>query len=110
MPCRLLIEQTAGEVDVVQTLFSPLSVVGLLGGRTDVLVNLAAGDPAAVHTAVATVTETLIGYARATLEAGASGIFYAPLTWTSRDTCSDDFYREFGRPYDLQLLDQIWGR
>ena len=104
---RLLIDQTGGEVDVVQTIFSPLSVVGLLGGRTDALVGLAGADPAAVHTAIAAVTETLIGYARATLAAGASGIFYAPLTWASRDTCSDDFYREFGRPYDLQLLDQI---
>ncbi len=42
-----------------------------------------------------------------TLEAGASGIFYAPLSWASRDTCGDDFYREFGRPSDLLLLDRI---
>jgi uroporphyrinogen decarboxylase len=104
---RSLIEQTGGEVDVVQTLFSPLSVVGLLGGLPDLLVNLAAEDAAAVHTAIAAVTETLIGYARATLDAGASGVFFAPLTWASRDTCSEDFYREFGRPYDLLLLDQI---
>ena len=80
--------------------------MGLLAGRPDVLVNLATEDAAAVHTAIAAVTETLIGYARALLDAGASGIFFAPLTWASRDTCREDFYREFGRPYDLLLLDR----
>ncbi len=58
---RLLIGHTPGDVDVVQTPFSPLAVVGLLGGHTDVLVRLAAEDPAAVHTAIAAVTETLTG-------------------------------------------------
>ena len=104
---RSVLEQAGGEVDVVPTLCSPLSVVGLLAGQPDLLVNLATEDAAAVHTAIAAVTETLIGYARALLDAGASGIFFAPLTWASRDTCSEDFYREFGRPYDLLLLDQI---
>ena len=39
------------------------------------------------------------------IEEGASGIFYAPLTWASRDTCDDAFYAEFGRAYDLKVLD-----
>ena len=34
-------------------------------------------------------------------------MFYAPLQWASHDNSTPDFYREFGRPYDLQVLDAI---
>ena len=53
------------------------------------------------------VTETIINYSRANLDAGASGVFFAPLQWASHDISNADFYREFGRPYDLQVLDAI---
>jgi uroporphyrinogen decarboxylase len=43
----------------------------------------------------------------ASLEASATGIFFAPLTWASRDTASEEFYDTFGRPYDLQVLDAV---
>jgi uroporphyrinogen-III decarboxylase len=51
--------------------------------------------------------EALAAYAAESVQAGASGIFFAPLAWASRDSCSEDFYREFGRPYDLQVLDAV---
>jgi len=41
------------------------------------------------------------------MNAGASGVFYAPLQWASHANSTPDFYREFGRPYDLQVLDAI---
>lgn len=104
---RLLRAQVGPEVDVLQTVFSPLSVVGLLVGHPADTLRLAAEDPAALHRAIAAVTPTLTAYAQASLREGASGIFFAPLVWASRDTCDEDFYREFGRPYDLQLLDAI---
>ena len=101
---RLLLAEVGAEVDVVHTIFSPLSVVAGLCGAAPQFLQYAADDPAASHHALAVATATLAGYAKAALEAGASGIFFAPLAWASRDTCSEDFYREFGRPYDLQLL------
>ena len=36
-------------------------------------------------------------------------MFFAPLQWTSQRACSLDFYREFGRPYDLQVLQSLRG-
>ncbi|MDP6605631.1 MAG: uroporphyrinogen decarboxylase family protein, partial [Dehalococcoidia bacterium] len=92
------------EVDVLHTVFSPLSVVGRLCGTEPRLIELASEDPAATHSAIAAATETLAEYCVAALETGAAGIFYAPLSWASHDVCSEDFYREFGRPYDLQIL------
>ena len=104
---RTLLDELDGEVDVIQTLFSPLSIVAMLCGRPATIQEFAAEDPAAVHRALAAVADTLGRYAEATIEAGASGVFYAPLFWASRDTCDERFYTEFGRPYDLQILDHI---
>ena len=104
---RLVVDRTKGEVDVVQTVFSPMAVVGLMFGHPRAFKQATREAPAAVHGAIARVTETIIQYSRANLDAGASGVFYAPLQWASYDTSSEDFYLEFGRPYDLQVLDAI---
>ena len=103
----LLLKEVGDEVDIVHTVFSPLSVVGRLCGPESRLVELAAEDPTSVHSAIAAVTQTLTEYSQAALEVGAAGIFFAPLRWASHDVCTTDFYREFGRPYDLQLLSRI---
>ena len=104
---RLVVERTGGEVDVIQTVFAPMSVLGLMFGHPRALKQAAAEAPAAVHGAIGRITETIIDYSRANLNAGASGVFYAPLQWASHDNSTPDFYREFGRPYDLQVLDAI---
>lgn len=100
----MLLHAVNEDVDVIHTIFSPLSVVAMLCGTPPQFIELAKGDPEAAHAALCTATETLASYAHASIEEGASGIFYAPLVWASRDTCDDAFYREFGRPYDLQVL------
>lgn len=104
---RLVVEGTNGEVDVIQTVFSPMSVLGLMFGHPRALKQAAREAPPAVHGAIRRITETIINYSRANLDAGASGVFYAPLQWASHDNSTPDFYREFGRPYDLQVLDAI---
>lgn len=105
---KLVVDEAGPEVDVLYTIFSPLSVVGLVcGGVGQPLLTYAAEDPAATHHAIAATTETLTRHARLALEAGAAGIFFAPLQWSSRRTCDENFYREFGRPYDLQLLQSV---
>src|SRR3712207_5943597 len=52
---RLVLGELGGEVDVVQTVFSPLSVAGRLAGPdVSVVRRWAAEDPAAVHAGLAT--------------------------------------------------------
>ena len=104
---RLVVERTEAAVDVVQTVFSPMAVVGLMFGHPRAFKQATREAPAAVHAATARVTETIIDYCRANMSAGASGVFYAPLQWASHTNATPDFYREFGRPYDLQVLDAI---
>ncbi|GAB4321567.1 MAG: uroporphyrinogen decarboxylase family protein [Dehalococcoidia bacterium] len=101
---RLLLDEVGDEVDVVHTVFSPLGVVAMLCGTQNEFLDYAHQNLTGAHHALQAVTETLAGYAEAALDAGASGIFFAPLTWASRNTCDEAFYREFGRPYDLQVL------
>ena len=104
---RMLLDEVGDEVDVIQTLFSPLAVTAMLAGPPLNFRDFAAEDPARVHRALAAVAATLGDYAEAIIEAGASGVFFAPRFWASRDACSEDFFREFGRPYDLQVLSRI---
>lgn len=84
-------------------------MLGLLFGQDAALKQHAADDPAAVHRALAAITATLRDYARASLDAGADGVFFAPLFWASYDTSDDAFYGEYGRAYDLQVLDVVQG-
>ena len=104
---RLVLGGVAGEADIIHTVFSPLSVVAALCGPGTEFIAFAGVNPAGAHAAVAAVTLTLAAYSRAALAAGAAGIFFAPLAWASHDSCSEEFYREFGRPYDLQVLAAI---
>lgn len=106
---RLLLAEVRDEVDVVQTVFSPLAVVAQLCGPEAKFREFAGADAAAAHAALAAAAETLAAYARACVDAGASGIFFAPLTWASRDTCDSEFYGTFGRQYDLKVLDAAQG-
>lgn len=102
-----MLVRDAGDVDVVHTVFSPLSVVAQLCGSDAAFHALAEGDADAAHAALHAVTVTLSAYARASIAAGAAGIFFAPLRWASRDTCDEAFYRTFGRPYDLEVLGTV---
>ena len=104
---RLLLAEVAGEVDVVQTIFSPLSVVAMLCGADATFREIAEADADAAQAALAAAAKTLAAYARACVDAGAAGIFFAPLLWASRDTCDEHFYSRFGRPFDLVVLDAV---
>ncbi|MDP2659227.1 MAG: uroporphyrinogen decarboxylase family protein [Dehalococcoidia bacterium] len=107
---RLIRDGLADEAPFAQTVFSPLSVAGrLAGGQEDLVKETMARDPQTLHRALSVVTETLVGYTRASLEMGASGIFFATTVWASKTNLSEDQYREFGMPYDLQVLEAARG-
>jgi len=102
---RLIRTALGPEMPIIWTVFSPLMVVPFLlaGGRETALAIMRL-EPTAMEDALAAIAETLAGYARACLEAGADGLFYAT-NITSRDLISAAECRRFQRPYDLQILD-----
>ena len=101
----MISSEIGDEVDCIATLFSPLAALGLMAGCLgEPLVSFVNEKPDAAKRALEHITETLTRHAQELLSAGASGIFFAPLQWTSLDVCPAPFYAEYGRPYDLQLL------
>ena len=73
------------------------------------LIQLARSAPSDVEAALDAIAQSLAAYAKASLAAGATGIFFAPLIWASRDTSDEEFYRAFGRPYDLRVIEAAAG-
>jgi uroporphyrinogen decarboxylase len=107
---RLIADGLRGQVPFVQTVFSPLSVVGrLANGDRELVRRWMAETPAALHAALSAVTETLSSYGRACLDAGADGIFFPTTEWGTYDACTAEEYQTFGRPYDLQVLEAVKG-
>lgn len=105
-----------GAAHAVQTVFSPLSVLNFLLVRPgeqageaqyDRLRALLHESPQAVHAALGAIAETLAGYAAANVRSGASGIFFAIVRLAREGALSPAAYAEFGRPYDLQVLNGV---
>jgi len=108
-----------GDAPIIQTVFSPLSVVAWLAGgpagfvipglpsSLPLLRRAIDEQPALLERALDAVTETLAAYARATVQAGADGIFYAIVRLAREDMLSREEYARFGRPYDLRVLEAV---
>jgi len=106
-------------IPILQTLFSPLAVLEYLGGHRTLasyrtadraatpLPGLLASGAEAVHEALLAITVTLADYAAAALRAGADGFFYAVLGLARDGYLTSSEYEEFGRTYDLKLLEAI---
>lgn len=116
------VKDDIGDAHFVQTVFSPLSVLTFLiarpddpageaglATRYDRLLALLHEHPDAVHTALGAIAQTLAGYAAASVDAGASGIFFAIVRLARAGVLSETEYASFGRPYDLQVLEAVQG-
>jgi uroporphyrinogen decarboxylase len=101
---RLIKEGLGGEVPFVETIFTPLSVAGRLIGSDEVMCDHLKQYPERVHEALEAITVTFEGFARACLEVGVDGLFYATTGWATYDRLTDAQYAEFGRPYDVRVL------
>lgn len=106
-----LIGEGIGGAPFIQTVFSPLSVLGRLagpGGAATVRGWMETEAPA-LEAALGAIAETLSEYAARCLEAGAAGIFFATTEWATRNTLSPQLYARFGRPFDLRVLAAVQG-
>ena len=111
-----------GEAHFVQTLFSPLSVLGFLAARptahtaeavvqaqADGVLAMIRENPAGAHAALRHITATLAGYAGHAVDAGASGLFFAIVKLARQGVLSPAEFEEFGKPYDMQVLKAVQG-
>ncbi len=101
---RLIADGLKGQVPFLMTVFTPLSIAGRLAGSEDAMVRHLQEHPRLVHQALEVITDTFARFARECLNIGASGLFYATTRWGTYDRLTQEQYNEFGRPYDLRLL------
>ncbi|MDP2728525.1 MAG: uroporphyrinogen decarboxylase family protein [Dehalococcoidia bacterium] len=107
---RLIRDGLAGDAPFAQTVFSPLSIAGrLAGGRAELVKETMSREPQTLHRVLSLIVETFIHYSQSCMAEGASGIFFATTVWASRDLLDEEGYREFGVPYDLQVLNAVQG-
>lgn len=116
------IKRGMGGAPLVQTIFSPASVLAFLAGRTAdrdqaaisrdqeaSLARLVRGSPDKAHHALSVIAESLAGLAAASLEAGADGIYFAITRLARKGVLSPEEYGIFGKPYDLKVLEAARG-
>jgi len=106
---RMLKAGLPADVPFVQTVFTPLAVLGEMVEEPGELRLHMRTHPNAVRGALEAVTETFVRLVREYLASGADGIYLATVDWASRDLMSAEDYRVWARPYDLRLLEAASG-
>jgi uroporphyrinogen decarboxylase len=95
-------------VPVIQTVFSPITVGGYLVGKSQSrVVRELRRSPEVVGPALEKIAEALLDFSRRSVEAGASGIFYAISGYAGRGVMKEDVYRDLVLPYDQSVLNEL---
>jgi len=99
---RLIREALPADL-ILSTIFSPLSIARTLAGD-QALVRYLRENPEDLHTGLEIITDVTARFAAESLAAGADGVFFATQCATTPYLTVEE-YEEFGRPYDLRVLD-----
>jgi uroporphyrinogen decarboxylase len=100
---RLIAEAVGSEVPVLETTFGPLSIARTLAGD-QAIVRYVREDPESLHRGLEIIAEVTSEFVRSVLGAGADGIFFSTQMATT-DILTVEEYEEFGRPYDLRVIE-----
>jgi uroporphyrinogen decarboxylase len=90
------------DAPILHTVFSPLTIARKLAG--DRLRDDLRAEPSAVLPALETITETMVRYVRAALEAGADGLFFATQTGAAEFVSAEEHAR-WDAPYARRILE-----
>lgn len=101
---RLAAGELSGTVPILQTVFSPLTTAFKLAGSR-VFADLRCHADL-FEAGLRTIAETTLAFARASIKAGAHGLFFSSQCSTFR-LLTEAEYRRFGEPYDRIVLDGI---
>jgi uroporphyrinogen decarboxylase len=100
----LLRRELPADVPMIETVFTPLAVLGEMVEEPGELRLHMRTHPNAVRGALEAVTATYEPFVKMLLAAGAEGIYLATTDWASRNLMSPEDYREWARPFDLRIL------
>lgn len=98
-----IIDTFGPDLPVIHTIFNPISIAKKLVGDENLFVHIRE-YPEEVHRGLEVITESSKAFVDAVInQVGASGIFYA-VQHAQPTMLSQAEYLEFGRPYDLPIL------
>jgi uroporphyrinogen decarboxylase len=100
---RLLNQEFSPHTPILQTVFSPLSQAKNLVGKNNLAVHLRL-HPDELHQGLKAITETTLRFLEECKKTGIDGIFYA-VQHAQYGILSVEEYQQFGRAYDLQILE-----
>lgn len=101
---KQLLELVKGEnVPVIFTVFSPITIADKLCGKK-VLDHIRAGYGEEVKRALSVIAETTAQLAAEAIRLGADGVFFAS-QMSVYDVMDTEVYLEYGKPYDIQVLE-----
>lgn len=104
----IVASQLGPAIPVIQTVFSPLTVAAhLVENDPQQMLHALHDRPKEVRGALARITDAVIDFSRASIEAGAAGIFFAITQLASLDTMPEHEYREVALPYDQRVLESL---
>ena len=101
---RLLRRALPAEVPLIETVFTPLAVLGEMVETPEELRAQLDSHPDLVRGALEAVTATYEPFVRELLRAGADGIYFATVDWASADLLTPAQVRAWARPFDLRVL------
>lgn len=102
---RMLNDAFGVDVPYIQTVFSPLAQAKNVAGQ-DRLIEHMRTAPDRLKTGLNTLTESTLRFIDAMRKTGVAGIFYA-IQHATYAMMSEAEYREFGEPFDRQILDAL---
>jgi uroporphyrinogen decarboxylase len=106
---RMLRQSLPADVPFVETVFTPLAVLGEMVEKPADLKAHLASHPELVTDALEAVTVTYERFVPELLRAGADGIYFATVDWASRDQLTPEEYRAWARPWDRRLIEAAAG-
>ena len=102
--CLSIIGEAAEAVPFIPTVFNPLSQAKNLTGGDTLLMHMRQ-HPDRLKDGLERITDTILRFIVEAKKSGIAGIFYA-VQHASYGILSVDEYQEFGRPYDLKILEE----
>lgn len=99
---KYLLKKLNGEVPVVFTIFSPITIASKLSNGK-ILEQISSGNGEAIHKALEVITETTKKMVSEVIEMGVSGIFFATQL-SSYNITTEEVYLEYGSKYDIEVI------
>ena len=104
---ELIQKYAHGVVPTMATVFDPAMVADKISDKN--LTKYVDEHPEILKDALDLIADVMIDFARATIDAGADGIFLAS-QHSTQSSVTDAQYKEFVYPYDLKLITRLRGK